>query len=73
MSQSPVFLPVRRLAELVRSRTISPVALAETFLDRLETLGPTYNAVVTVTGERGMAQARRAEREIGRASCRERV
>ena len=64
MSESPVFLPVRRLAESVRARTISPVALAETFLDRLETLGPTYNAVVTVTRERAMTEARRAEREI---------
>jgi aspartyl-tRNA(Asn)/glutamyl-tRNA(Gln) amidotransferase subunit A len=65
MSESPVFLSVRRLAELVRSRAVSPVALAETFLQRLETLGPTYNAVVTVTRERAMEQARRAEREIG--------
>ncbi len=64
MSESPVFLPVRRLARLVRSRAVSPVALAETFLDRLERLGPTYNAVVTVTRERAMAQARRAEQEI---------
>ncbi len=64
MSESPVFVPVRRLADLVRSRALSPVALAETFLDRLETLGPRYNAVVTVTRERAMAEARRAEREI---------
>jgi aspartyl-tRNA(Asn)/glutamyl-tRNA(Gln) amidotransferase subunit A len=64
VSESPVFLPVRRLAELVRARTISPVALAETFLDRLETLGPTYNCVVTITRERAMAEARRAEHEI---------
>ncbi|HXJ77049.1 MAG TPA: amidase [Candidatus Methylomirabilis sp.] len=64
MSENPVFLPVRQLAELVRTRAISPVELAETFLDRLETLGPTYNAVVTVTRKRALAEARRAEREI---------
>ena len=62
MSENPVFLPVRQLAELVRTRAISPVELAETFLDRLETLGPTYNAVVTVTRKRALAEARRAER-----------
>ena len=39
MSEDPVFLPVRRLAELVRSRAVSPIALAETFLDRLEKIG----------------------------------
>ena len=59
-----IFRPVRELAELVRTRRVSPVALAETFLDRLRTLGPRYNAVVTLTPELAHAQARRAEREI---------
>jgi aspartyl-tRNA(Asn)/glutamyl-tRNA(Gln) amidotransferase subunit A len=62
--ESPVHVPVARLAAEVRARTISPVALAETFLDRLEALGPAYNAVVTITRDRAMAEARRAEREI---------
>jgi aspartyl-tRNA(Asn)/glutamyl-tRNA(Gln) amidotransferase subunit A len=65
VNDNPVFLPIHRLAKLVRARTISPVRLAETFLERLETLGPAYNAVVTVTRERAMIQARRAESEIG--------
>ena len=64
MTESLVFLPIRRLAELVRTRALSPVALAELFLDRLETLGPRFNAVVTVTRERALHEARRAEREI---------
>jgi aspartyl-tRNA(Asn)/glutamyl-tRNA(Gln) amidotransferase subunit A len=59
-----VFTPVRRLAELVRERRLSPVTLAETFLERLERLGSRYNAVVTVTRERALEQARRAEGEI---------
>jgi aspartyl-tRNA(Asn)/glutamyl-tRNA(Gln) amidotransferase subunit A len=61
---TPVYRPVRELAEAVRTRQISPVVLAETFLDRLERLGPRYNAVVTVTRQRGLSQARRAEEEI---------
>jgi aspartyl-tRNA(Asn)/glutamyl-tRNA(Gln) amidotransferase subunit A len=60
----PVFVPVRTLAERLRAREVSPVALAETFLERLETLGPKYNAVVTVTRDRALDEARRAEREI---------
>jgi len=59
-----VFASVRRLAELVRDRKVSPVTLAETFLERLERLGPRYNAVVTVTRDRALEQARRAEGEI---------
>jgi len=59
-----VFKPIRELSKLVRAGRVSPVELAETFLDRLERLGPRYNAVVTVTRERALEQARRAEREI---------
>ena len=64
MSVDPVFVPVRRLGEMLRAGAMSPVALAETFLHRLETLGPRYNAVVTLTRDRAMEQARHAEREL---------
>jgi aspartyl-tRNA(Asn)/glutamyl-tRNA(Gln) amidotransferase subunit A len=63
-SEDVVFQPVRALAEGVRTRRISPVKLAETFLDRLERLGPRYNAVATITRDRALEQARRAEAEI---------
>src|SRR4029450_9574409 len=63
-SEDVVFQPVRVLAEGVRTRRLSPVMLAETFLDRLERLGARYNAVVTVTRDRALEQARRAESEI---------
>jgi aspartyl-tRNA(Asn)/glutamyl-tRNA(Gln) amidotransferase subunit A len=59
-----IFKPIGELAPLVRAREISPVELAEHFLERLERLGPRYNAVVTVMRERALIQARRAEREI---------
>ena len=64
MAEDVVFLPVRQLAEGIRARRLSPVALAEVFLDRLERLGPRYNAVVTVTRGRALEQAQRAEAEI---------
>ena len=64
MSRDVVFLPLRELGELVRTRQVSPVELTSTFLERLDTLGPRYNAVVTVTRERAMQQARQAEEEI---------
>lgn len=65
MTDEAVFAPVRALAEGVRTRRLSPVALAELFLERLERLGPRYNAVVTLTRDRALAEAHRAEREIG--------
>jgi aspartyl-tRNA(Asn)/glutamyl-tRNA(Gln) amidotransferase subunit A len=64
VTASPVFTTLRDLARRVREREVSPVALAEIFLDRLERLGPRYNAVVTVTRARALETARRAERDI---------
>ena len=61
---NPVFRPIRELSAALRERRLSPVALAETFLDRLERLGPRYNAVVTLTTDRALAHARGAEAEI---------
>ena len=64
MADQLAFLTIRQLSDLVRTREVSPVELAETFLHRLETLGPRYNAVVTLTRERAMRQAKQAEQEI---------
>ena len=64
MTDSPVFLSVRTLGELIRTRRVSPVELARVFLDRLETMGPTYNAVVTITRDLALEQAHAAEKEI---------
>jgi len=64
VSDEPVFVPLRQLGGMIRAGAVSPVQLAETFLHRLETLGPRYNAVVTLTRERAMDEARRAEREL---------
>ena len=58
------FLPVRSLAARIRARQLSPVELASGCLERLETLGPRYNAVVTLMRESALAEARAAEREI---------
>lgn len=64
MTNSLVFLSIRALGELIRNRQVSPVELATAFLDRLEALGPTYNAVVTITRDLALEQARAAETEI---------
>jgi len=58
------FLPVRELAVRLRTRKLGPVELATACLDRLEKLGPRYNAVVTVMRESALTDARTAEREI---------
>ncbi len=64
MAQDIVFCSLRELSARIHTRELSPVALTTLFLDRLERLGPRYNAVVTVTAERALAQAQRAEAEL---------
>ena len=59
-----IFGSVRSLADAVRTRKVSPVELTEAYLQRLETIGPRLNAVVTVTRDLALAQAKAAEKEI---------
>lgn len=49
---------------LLRRRGVSPVALTRAYLERIERLNPLLNAYVTVTAERALADARRAQREM---------
>ncbi len=64
LSEDVVFSPVTELGRKIRRRQISPVELTEAYLERLERVGPKLNAVVTVTRDLALEQARVAEREI---------
>ncbi|MFQ5723971.1 MAG: amidase, partial [Terriglobia bacterium] len=62
-----LYLPVTELSERIRRGALSPVELTEGYLDRLERLGPAnggMGAVITVTKELALEQARQAEREL---------
>ena len=58
------FWPVLHLAELMRTRRISPVELTELYLARLKAHGPKLEAVITLTEERALTQARQADADI---------
>jgi len=62
--KSPLYTPISELSKHIRRGRVSPVELTETFLDRLETIGPRLNAVVTTTRSLALKQARKAEKEI---------
>jgi aspartyl-tRNA(Asn)/glutamyl-tRNA(Gln) amidotransferase subunit A len=66
----PSFLSLPELGTLLRSRRISAAELTGHFLDRLERLGPTYNAVVTVLRDPAMAEARLRDRELSAGKIR---
>ena len=59
-------LTVKQASELVRRREVSSLELTEACLARIERLGRTINAFITVTREQAVAAARAADEEIRR-------
>jgi Asp-tRNA(Asn)/Glu-tRNA(Gln) amidotransferase A subunit family amidase len=64
VGEDVLYLPIRDLGQLLRSRKLSPVELTDSYLERSERLGPRLNAYATLTPELARRQARVAEREI---------
>ena len=58
------WLSLPELGQLLRARKVSSVELVEHFLDRLERLGPAYNAVVAVLREPAISEARLRDAEL---------
>lgn len=58
------FAPITDLGARMRRGELSPVALAEHCLARIDALQPRLNAFITVTAELARDQARRAESEL---------
>src|SRR4029077_4715691 len=58
------FYSVRQLAELVRSRKVSSVALTDMYLARLKKYDPMLKFVITLAEDRALAQAKEADRDI---------
>lgn len=50
-------------AQLIRTKALSPVELAQACLDRIEALDGRLNAFISLAGEQALEQARRAEAE----------
>ncbi|MEP6707299.1 MAG: amidase [Pyrinomonadaceae bacterium] len=64
------FATVPQLAELIRTKKLSPVELTKMYLARLKRYGPKLNCIVTVTEDLALAQATAAEQEIKRGKYR---
>lgn len=58
------FEPVTRLAEHLRRGHVTSVELTRMYLDRLRRFDPKLHCVVTLTEERALEQARRADRDL---------
>jgi aspartyl-tRNA(Asn)/glutamyl-tRNA(Gln) amidotransferase subunit A len=64
IGEEVLFSSIREIGVHLRAKRVSAVDLAEWSLRRLETVGPKLGAVVTVTRERALAQAHRANQEL---------
>ena len=58
------FATVRELAELLRTRKVTSLALTKMYLARLKRYDPRLHFVITFTEERALAQAAAADAEI---------
>ena len=64
LGEDILYLSVRELSQLIRSRKVSPVELTESYLQRSDAIGAMLNAYATLTRDLALREARQAEREI---------
>ncbi|MCF6766960.1 Asp-tRNA(Asn)/Glu-tRNA(Gln) amidotransferase subunit GatA [Thiotrichales bacterium 19S11-10] len=57
-------LSVKELRNKLDSKEISSVELTETFLNRIESLNPNINALITVTKDKALSDAKKADEQI---------
>ena len=64
------FATIPKLAEYVRTKKVSSVALTEMYIERIRRFNPALHFLITLTEERAMAQARAADAEIAAGTYR---
>src|SRR5688572_21100928 len=69
-SQDLAGLTLKQASELLRTKAVSPVQLAEACLQRIEKHNSSLNAFITVTRDQALGAAREAEAEIRRGRWR---
>ena len=65
MSNELIYSDATRLAELIRTREVSPVEVMKAHLDRIEATNPNVNAIVTIV-EDALQSAKNAEAAVQR-------
>ena len=71
MGETPLhYQTIQQVAELIRTKRLSPVELTEVSLQRIEELDGRFKSYATVTADQALATAAAAEREIASGSWR---
>ena len=63
-SHSLVYATLRDVAKLIKTQKLSPVAVVDACLQRIEDHNPTLNAFITILADEAREQAQTAEAEI---------
>ncbi len=64
------FANIPKLAEYIRTKKVSSVALTEMYIERIRRFNPSLHFLITLTEERAMAQAKAADAEIASGTYR---
>lgn len=64
ISEDLLYAGITELSARIRTRRLSPVELAEAYLERIQRFSPALNAFETVAGDLALMQARLADGEI---------
>src|SRR6201995_665924 len=65
MSSELIYSDATKLAELIRTREVSPVEVMKAHLDRIEAVNPKVNAIVTIAAD-ALESAKKAEAAVQR-------
>ena len=69
MPRDLCFTPATELSRLYRARTVSPLEVMQAVLERIDRVNPLVNAIVTLTRDTALAEARRATAALTRRSA----
>ena len=69
MPRDLCFTPAIELSRLYRARKVSPLEVMQAVLERIDRVNPLVNAIVTLTRETALAEARRATAALTRRSA----
>lgn len=64
------YYSIGELAYLIKTKKITSTALTKYYLERLKTFGPKLHCVITLTEERALAEAKKADEEISHGKYR---
>ena len=69
MSDEICFMPVSELGDRIRTRELSPVQVADAYLDRILAIDPQLHSYITITAEQARSAAHKAEEVLARGGA----